>query len=77
MKDQPDLDDFEFMDAIQDEHERAVNELLPFEPGREVREETAHEERVEAFPADELATVEQDDIIDPLADLDVGVGTDG
>lgn len=65
------LDDFDMMDSLQDDVNAAVSEMLPFEPSREVREETEIEDEVEGLPKGEQADLEVDDVIDPLADLDL------
>lgn len=43
-------DEFSFMDQLQDDADEAIEQLLPFEPDREVRQDTEHEEPVEAEP---------------------------
>jgi len=67
------LDEFDMMDSLQDDVNAAVNEMLPFEPDRELRDDTEIEEPVEAMPERGQADLEVDDVVDPLADLDMPV----
>jgi len=67
------LDEFDMMDSLQDDVNAAVTQMLPFEPDRELRDDTDIEERVEALPEGDKADLEVDDVVDPLADLDMPV----
>jgi hypothetical protein len=71
MTDKSDLDDIAFMDTLQKEVEESVNETIPFEPDRELQEQTGHEEPVEFSAGWETDDVEADDVTEPLADLEL------
>lgn len=72
-------DDFQLMDELQDDVDAAISDMLPFEPGKELRDDTEIENKVEALPEREQADLELDDVVDPLEDLELPVleGSDG
>jgi hypothetical protein len=66
-------DEFGLMDELQDDVDAAITEMLPFEPDREMREDTKIEDEVRALPKREQADLESDDVVDPLEDLEMPV----
>lgn len=79
MDDMTDVDDFEWMDRLQDESGAVVDDAIPFEPDRELRDETPHEEpkdaeagEVEQTVAEEMASLETD-----IVDIGDRLGRDG